>query len=66
VRGEQPAEVKAGLLEQRRQQLELVGQHRRVDHERLLAAAHDRRGGPPDPALDDDHVLVDADRSHGR
>ena len=60
-----PLNGKPRLLEQRRQQLELVGKHRRVDQERLVAAAHQRRRRPPDAALDDDHVLVDADRAHG-
>ena len=40
-----PASAEARLLEQRRQQLELVGEHRRVDDERLVAACGRRVHG---------------------
>ena len=53
VRREQPARRgEAGLLEQRRQRVELVGEHRRVDHEALAGRprtddGHFRAAGLP-------------------
>jgi hypothetical protein len=47
------------------QQLQLVGQHRRVDAERLLAGAHERAGRLPEPRGDDDDVGMQPDGLHG-
>ena len=63
---QQPGDGEARLLDERRQGLELGRQHGRVDHERLVAAAHDRAGGLPELAGDDDDIGVDADRAHRR
>ena len=59
VRGQQPDDVEAGLLGERRQQLELVRQDRRVDAERLVAGANQRAGGLEDPGGGYDDVGVE-------
>jgi hypothetical protein len=61
---QQPARLEAGLAQQRRQQLELVREVRRVDDERLVPDAQRGRGRLPEPARDDDDVAVDADCAH--
>ena len=63
VRCQQPVRAEAGLRQQRRQQLELVGEVRRVDQERLLAVADRGRGRLPDPARDDERLRMDGDGS---
>jgi hypothetical protein len=66
VRHEQPLRRReARLLDERRQQLELFGQHRRVDRERLRFVADDRAVRLKQLARDDDHVTVQRDRPHG-
>ena len=61
VGGQQPGHGKAGLLEDRREGLELIRVDRRVDDEALLAGAHGDAGGLPDPADEDEDVLVEGD-----
>jgi hypothetical protein len=53
------------LLHERRQQLELVRVHGRVDDERLTTAAHRGARRLPHLARRDEDVGVQRDRSHG-
>ena len=64
VRGEQADHGEAGLLGERRQDLELVGQDRRVDAERLAAGANEGAGGLVEPGGGDDDVSVEPDGPH--
>ncbi len=64
VRCQQATETQAGLLQQGRQRLQLLGQDRRVDHEALLAGTNDRAVGLPDPTREEDHVGVQGDDAH--
>ena len=60
----QPDDAEARLVGDRGQDLELVGQHRRVDAERLLAGAHERAGRLPEARRDDHDVGVKPDGAH--
>ena len=64
VRGEQPGDGEARLLGDGGQDLELVGQDRRVDAERLVARADDRAGRLPEARRRDEDVGVDPDDLH--
>ena len=64
VRRQAADDAEVRLLRDRRQQLELVGQDRRVDAERLVARAHERAGRLPEPRRDDDDVGVQPDGLH--
>ena len=65
VRRQAADDAELGLRRHRRQQLELVGQHRRVDAERLLARPHERAGRLPEARRDDDDVGMEPDGLHG-
>jgi hypothetical protein len=56
---------KAGLLDKRGKQIELFGQHRRVDRERLGPVAHDRAVRLKQLARDENHVAMQRDGPHG-
>ncbi len=67
VRGEEARDLEAGLAQELGEHVELVGEVRRVDEDRLPALARSakgRRGGLPQPARDHHRVGVHADRSH--
>ena len=61
---QQPVELESRLGEQRREELELVGEVRRVDQERLVAPPQRECIRLPHAARDHHGVGVDGDRTH--